>query len=183
MRVIKIEELENNLLDNFSSYLSKHISENGKEGLLFQPLSIKQSVFDSGLVDKFRIGVNKNFNDTGWRKVWVARNEEGKVVGHIDIRPYKELNTQHRVLLGMGVDGSYRKLKIGHRLLEFVIEYCKSQPKIAWLDLQVLANNLSAIHLYKKMEFEELYTTTDMFRIENISYDYTSMTLNVKPDE
>ena len=83
----------------------------------------------------------------------------------------------------MGVDGSYRKLKIGHRLLEFVIEYCKSQPKIAWLDLQVLANNLSAIHLYKKMEFEELYTTTDMFRIENISYDYTSMTLNVKPDE
>jgi ribosomal protein S18 acetylase RimI-like enzyme len=80
----------------------------------------------------------------------------------------------------MGVDSNFRNLKIGHELLKLVIDYCRNNHKISWIDLQVLTNNIPATKLYKKMSFEQLSVTKDMFRIDNISYDYTSMTLNVE---
>jgi ribosomal protein S18 acetylase RimI-like enzyme len=124
--------------------------------------------------------MNKKNGEIGWRKVWVAINEESNIVGHIDIRSQNQLNTEHRVLLGMGVDSNFRNLKIGHELLKLVIDYCRNNHKISWIDLQVLTNNIPATKLYKKMSFEQLSVTKDMFRIDNISYDYTSMTLNVE---
>jgi ribosomal protein S18 acetylase RimI-like enzyme len=70
-------------------------------------------------------------------------------------------------------------LKVGQKLLEFIIEYCRNNHKISWIDLQVLTNNIPATMLYKKMNFEQLSVTKDMFRIDTISYDYNHMTLNV----
>jgi hypothetical protein len=43
-----------------------------------------------------------------------------------------------------------------------------------------MTNNIPAKSLYEKMNFELINTTKDMFRIDNISHDYTSMTLNVE---
>lgn len=39
--------------------------------------------------------------------------------------------------------------------------------------------NIPAKKLYEKIKFEHLSTAKEMFRIEDISYDYTCMTLNV----
>ena len=130
--------------------------------------------------EKFRTGINKKFGETGWRKLWIARNNNGKIVGHIDIRSRNELNTEHRVLLGMGTDSNYRYLKVGQRLLNYVIDYCQSHTKISWIDLDVLSNNIPAIRLYEKLDFQLLSSVHDMFRIHNKSYDYKSMTLNVE---
>lgn len=179
--MISIKELNQDRLDDFIQYLTNHLSENGqKEVTLFQPLSKKQSSLSQEWKAKFEAGMNKKNGEIGWRKIWVAVNEENKIVGHIDIRSQNQLNTEHRVLLGMGVDSNFRNLKIGQKLLEFIIDYCRNNHKISWIDLQVLTNNVPAIGLYKKMNFEHLSITKDMFRIDNISYDYTSMTLNVE---
>jgi ribosomal protein S18 acetylase RimI-like enzyme len=179
--MISIEELNKDNIDNFIQYLTIHLSENGQNGTaLFQPLSKQQSVLSNEWKAKFEDGMNKKNDEIGWRKVWVAINEENNIVGHIDIRSQNQLNTGHRVLLGMGVDSNFRNLKIGQKLLEFIIDYCRSNYKISWIDLQVLTNNIPAIKLYKKMNFEELSITKDMFRIDNISYDYTSMALNIE---
>ena len=80
----------------------------------------------------------------------------------------------------MGVDINFRSLKIGYNLLEFIIEYCRQNPKIIWIDLEVMTKNIPAKNLYEKMGFEHLSTIKDMFRINSISYDYTFMTLNVE---
>jgi len=180
--MITISELQNDCcLDPFMHYLTAHLSENGRNGIaLFQPLSQEQSNVDDELKAKFKDGLNKAVGERGWRKLWIAQNEENQVLGHIDIRSYNELNTEHRVLLGMGVDSKFRNLKIGQKLLESVIEYCRSRPEITWMDLQVLGNNHPAIGLYKKMKFRELSTMVDMFRIDKIAYDFISMTLNVE---
>lgn len=179
--MVSIKELNKDKLDDFIQYLTIHLSENGHKGItLFQPLSKQQSILSSEWKAKFEDGMNKKNEEMGWRKIWVAINEENKIVGHIDIRSLNQLNTEHRVLLGMGVDRNFRNLKIGQKLLEFIIDYCRNNQKISWIDLQVLADNIPAIRLYKKMKFEQLSTIKDMFRIDNISYDYTSMTLNVK---
>jgi ribosomal protein S18 acetylase RimI-like enzyme len=179
--MILIKELDNESLEVFFQYLTIHISENGQNGTnLYFPLSREQSILSNELMIKFKEGLNKDVGETGWRKVWVAFNEEGKIIGHIDIRSNNQLNSEHRVLLGMGVDINFRKLKIGQNLLEFLIEYCRKNSKINWIDLEVMTKNIPAKNLYEKMNFEYLSTTKDMFRIDNISYDYSYMTLNVE---
>lgn len=181
MKMILIKELDNERLEDFFHYLNIHISKNGQNGaILYFPLSKEQSILSSELMIKFKEGLSKNIGENGWRKVWVASNEEDKIVGHIDIRSNNQLNSEHRVLMGMGVDVNFRNLKIGQNLLEFIIEYCRNNPKISWIDLEVMTKNIPAKKLYEKINFEHLSTTKDMFRIDNISYDYTCMTLNVE---
>lgn len=179
--MISIKELNKNKLEDFVQYLKIHLSENGQKGItLFQPLSKYQSVLSNEWEAKFEDGMDKKNEEIGWRKIWVAINEDNKIVGHIDIRSQNQLNAEHRVLLGMGVDSNFRNLKIGQKLLEFIIDHCRNNRKISWIDLQVLTNNIPATRLYKKMNFEQLSITKDMFRIDNTSYDNTSMTLNVE---
>ncbi len=179
--MISIKELSKDRLEEFFQYLAIHISENGKNGkILFQPLSKQQSILSDELKVKFENGMNRSYGENGWRKCWIAINNENKIVGHIDIRSNNQLNSEHRVFLGMGVDSNFRGLRIGYKLLEFIVEYCRSNHKICWIDLEVMTNNIPARTLYEKMNFEQLCITRDMFRIENISYDYTSMTLNVE---
>jgi len=179
MKSISVEEIREEHLNGFLKYLKTHLSENGDDNTFFLPLTKEQSKFSEEWEIKFKDGMNKTMNEVGWRKLWVALNQDGKIVGHIDIRSRNELNTEHRVLLGMGTAINYRKLKIGQQLLLFVIDYCKNQSKISWIDLEVLANNTAAIGLYEKMNFELLSHVKDMFRIQNKSYGYNFMTLHV----
>ena len=179
--MIIIKELDNERLKEFFHYLTIHISENGQNGNnLYFPLSREQSILSNELMKKFKEGLNKDFGENEWRKVWIALNQENKIVGHLDLRSNNQLNSGHRVLLGMGVDINFRSLKIGYNLLEFIIEYCRQNPKIIWIDLEVMTKNIPAKNLYEKMGFEHLSTIKDMFRINSISYDYTFMTLNVE---
>lgn len=179
MHAIRIEELSKEDLKDFLDYLSVHLSENGDNDLFFLPLSKEQSKFTNEWAKKFREGFDKKRGEIGWRKLWVAINQDNQIVGHIDIRLRKEPNTAHRVVLGMGTDRNFRNLKIGQQLLHFVIDYCKNDSSISWLDLDVLGVNSPAIRVYEKLGFYLLSDVQDMFRIEGKSYGYKSMTLNV----
>ena len=165
MEVVKIEEIEESYIKTFLEYLYSHLSENGTNNFFFLPLMKEQSNIGNNWEDKFRIGMKKQLGEVGWRKLWVAKNGDNNIIGHIDIRHRNELNTQHRVVLGMGTDRHFRKKKVGQHLLEHVIAYCKKQTEISWLDLDVMANNIPAIRLYEKMDFKQLGYTADMFRI------------------
>lgn len=103
--------------------------------------------------------------------------KNNQVVGHADLRNYGVANAGHRVILGMGLQQNFRGKKLGTRLLQAVIQFCKSHPRIEWIDLQVLANNISAIRLYESMKFQKIAHVPDMFRIEETSFDYHTMTL------
>lgn len=179
--MISVVELHEDRLEDFFQYLSFHVSENGQDGSSpFLPLSKQQSALSDELKAKFGEGMNKTFGENGWRKIWIALTPDDKIVAHIDIRSNNQSNAAHRVLLGMGVDANFRRLKIGQKLLESLIEYCRKNPDISWIDLEVMDNNTPAKRLYEKLNFERLGTTKDMFRIDNVSYDFTSMTLNVE---
>ncbi len=179
--MISIKELSTDKLEIFFQYLIIHLSENGLNGkALFQPLSNQQSILSQEWKLKFKEGMIKDINQLGWRKVWIATDKENRIIGHVDIRSNNQLNAEHRVLLGIGVDSNFRSLRIGQTLLEFIIEYSRNNHKISWIDLEVLTNNIAAKRLYERMNFEQLSETKDMFRIDNISYNLTSMTLNVE---
>jgi len=178
--MIKIQPLQKSQLPEFFIYLKKHLSENdGLHGPLFQPLSKNESLLTEKWKVKFANMFDTKPDDKNWRKLWIAQNADEQIVGHIDIRNHKLPNVPHRVLLGMGVDSSFRKLKIGQKLVEFIIAYCKNDPKIAWLDLEVMAVNAPAINLYKKFNFDQQSYIKDMFQIDGQFYDYVGMSLNV----
>ena len=182
MPSIYIQEVGPEQLEDFLIYLEDHLKENGKEGPLFQPLSSAQLMDGRILRGKFEGSLGKKVGEKGWRKLWLARNEAGDICGHIDIRGRMEPNAGHRVLLGMGVDKGHRRMNIGQDMLLRVIDFCKKHPHIGWLDLEVLDENRPAKGLYRKLNFQELCTVEDMFRIEGKSYGYTSMTLRVDAD-
>ncbi len=179
MENVSIHEIERDELDQFFTYLRNHLNENGEESLLFQPITREQLKINSEWTEKFTTGFSTTFGKIGWRKLWVAKTNRNQIIGHIDIRSRNELNTTHRVLLGMGVDSGFRGLRIGHSLLKYAIEYCKDHERIHWIDLEVLTDNTPAIKLYIKNDFEVLTNYVDMFRIGGKSYDYTLMTLEV----
>lgn len=179
--MIHIRLLDERLSDAFFAYLAKHISENGiNNSPLFIPFTKEQSLLPDALKKQMYEGINKNFFEPNWRKVWVAVTEDNTITGHIDIKPHALLNTEHRVIMGMGVDSAFRKRKIGERLMLFIIDFCKKNEKIEWIDLQVMAENLAAIQLYEKMNFKITGVTNDLFRIEGQSHDYISMALDLR---
>ncbi|MDW3646066.1 MAG: GNAT family N-acetyltransferase [Bacteroidia bacterium] len=180
MSSLNMQEVGPEELDDFLRYLDEHLRENGREGPLFMPLSASQLQDGSILRSKFEGNLGKKVGLKGWRKLWLARKDGGRIAGHIDIRGRMEVNAEHRVLLGMGVDKAYRRMNIGQDMLLFVIDYCQKHPDIAWLDLEVLAENIPAKRLYQKLNFQEVGTVEDMFRIGGESYGYTSMTLKVE---
>ncbi len=178
--MIIIKELEIEKLEDFFEYLTIHISENSQNSTyLYFPLSKEQSTLSDELKIKFKEGMSKEMGEKGWRKAWVALNKS-EIVGHIDIRSNNILNSEHRVLLGIGVDINFRGLNIGQKLLEFVIEFCKTNNKISWIDLEVMSNNKPAKKLYEKVGFQQIYEIKDMFRIDNKSFNQTFMTKNVE---
>lgn len=177
---MKIKLASENDLEKFFKYLEAHLEENGLDGYdLFQPLTKSQSKLSDILRSKFSEGISIESGEIGWRRLWLAVDEQEEVIGHIDIRNHPEANTQHRVLLGMGIDSSCRRLGLGSRLLKEVISYCESQNHISWLDLWVIASNTAAISLYNKTKFVKTGEIEDMFRIDGCSYGYISMSKSV----
>lgn len=176
-----ITELNKEKLDSFFHYLVRHVSENGLNGAdLFLPLTLQQSTLSDELKSRFKDGLHKEFGENGWRKTWIAVNQENAIVGHADLRSKNQLNAGHRVVLGMGVDRNYRRQRIGLHLLENIIGYCKAHPEISWIDLEVISTNTKAKSLYDKIGFKQVGLTKDMFRIDRVSYDYIAMVLNVE---
>jgi ribosomal protein S18 acetylase RimI-like enzyme len=178
--MVTIHALSPDKMEAFFSYLTQHVAENGEEGVaLFLPLTKQQSLSAKDWKSKFD-GLYKAPGEPGWRKIWVALTQDNTIVGHVDIRSNDQLNAEHRVVLGMGVDSNFRRFKIGYTLMEFIIKHCKNASEISWLDLEVLETNIPARRLYEKMGFEQVSVIKDMFRIDKISYNYIGMTLHVE---
>jgi len=167
-------------IDDFVTYLNDHLADNGQDGhSLFQPLSRSESRVNDALETRFREGIQKPIGKLGWRRLWIAVDDESRIVGHIDIRSHMEGNTSHRALLGMGVDRSFRKQGLGKKLISEIIAWVKHTTSIEYIDLWVLSNNQVAQKLYLGTHFEKRGEIDDMFRIDGNSVASTLMSRRV----
>ncbi|MCK8047007.1 GNAT family N-acetyltransferase [Shewanella sp. 1CM18E] len=163
-------------LEHFFTYLNDHLSDNGVgDTHLFQPMSKSESSVNEAMKSRFSEGINTAMYQQGWRRLWLAFDENKKIVGHIDIRAHAENHTTHRVLLGMGVDRSVRKRGLGKQLINKMLEWVAAQPVIEFVDLWVLSNNIAAQKLYISSGFEKCGEIKDMFKIDGKSLSYTVM--------
>jgi YD repeat-containing protein len=175
----QIEALSPAGFDAFLDYLNDHLADNGSAGRpYFQPLSRDASRFPADKAEAFRSGLLTPITEAGWRRLWVARDGDGRIAGHIDLRAHAERPAAHRCLLGMGVDRDYRRLGLGQRLIAHAAQWAADNG-LAWIDLQVLSVNQPAIALYRRAGFIQTGEVPDMFRIDGHQFAYTSMTLRL----
>ena len=64
------------------------------------------------------------------------------------------------------VSNNYRRQGIASKLLEYLIDYCKKK-NISNITLEVNENNIPAINLYKKYEFEIVATRKNYYKEED----------------
>ncbi|OEE66734.1 GNAT family N-acetyltransferase [Enterovibrio norvegicus FF-33] len=175
---MKIEDAGSEDMAALFAYLNRQLEENGAEGgALFQPLSRDECVVSDDVKKRFSDGVLADRESSNWRKIWLAKNSSGNIVGHIDLRHYADEHCRHRVLLGMGVDRAVRRQGLGESLLKTAIAFCQNDEKTEWLDLNVIGCNEKAITLYRKLGFEQLGEISDYYRIDGQSYSELTFTL------
>lgn len=78
---------------------------------------------------------------------------ENKIVGICSIEGVNKIRIKHRVDLAITVLKNYWGNKIGEKLMDYAIEYCKSNS-IKKIELTVRIDNERALKLYKKFGFE-----------------------------
>lgn len=104
---MKILEAEPSDLPSFFEYLGVQLLDNASDDTpLFQPIAKKSCHITPELEMKFRDGFESRVGEPSWRKLWVAKDSNGDIRGHIDLRHHSGEYRSHRVLLGMGVDTS-----------------------------------------------------------------------------
>ncbi len=167
-------------LDEFFSYLRGQIKENGTpEAGYFQPISRKSSNISIEREMGFRNALKIEVAQPGWRRLWVARSSNGRIVGHIDLRAHADQHTSHRCLLGIGVHSANRRLGIGLYLLNNATQWAKSIAGLEWIDLQVLSVNVAAKNLYQQFGFVTVGEISEMFKIDEQYFSYTYMTFKL----
>jgi ribosomal protein S18 acetylase RimI-like enzyme len=168
------------LEDDFFRYLHQHLQDNGRAEVgYFQPLPRDQSRLTEKKEAQFRASLKLPFDTPGWRKVWVARSEQGEILGHVDLRARPEVYAFHRCLLGMGVARAVRRQGLGTRLLAHASAWATAQA-LEWIDLQVLQGNLAAITLYRQAGFIVIGETPGMYKIDGNVLSLVSMSRHIQ---
>ena len=174
---IKIREAGEADLGPFFAYLDDHLRDNGADGTpLFQPLPRAQSRLPGTVRLSFIKGLVVPVGEPGWRRLWLALSPNGDILGHIDLRSRPEPAARHRAMLGMGVHRLHRRRGLGARLVETAVEWARAEPTIAWIDLEVFADNQPAVELYLQAGFSMTARIADMVRVDGESYDLAYMT-------
>ncbi|RQO54769.1 GNAT family N-acetyltransferase [Paucibacter sp. KBW04] len=177
---IHIQAIGEEQFDGFASYLNNHLSDNGAVGTgYFQPLPRQASFFSETRIAAFRVALGRALTEPGWRRAWVSLNAQERITGHVDLRALAEPHTEHRCLLGMGVDRDFRQAGLGQALLSHALSWARDEAGLEWVDLQVLAGNEKARRLYARAGFVQTGLIPAMFKIDGQVLDYVLMSRRV----
>lgn len=160
------------------AYLGEQLAENGRDGLLFQPMAPSSEGVPQAMQERFAAGVATPVGQPGWRQVWIALDEDGAIAGHIDLRGRPEPASSHRTVLGMGVRHDLRRAGLGTRLVQEALAWARASG-FAWVDLEVLAQNHKARALYARTGFHITGEVPDLYRIGGKSVGAVSMSFRL----
>jgi len=160
------------------AYLGEQLAENGRDGVLFQPMAPTEAGVPLAMRERFAAGVATPAGQPGWRQVWIALDGAGAVAGHVDLRGRPEPACGHRTLLGMGVRHDLRRLGLGARLLQEALAWARARG-FAWVDLEVLSQNHKARALYARSGFHVTGEVADLYRIDGCQVGAVSMSIQI----
>lgn len=86
---------------------------------------------------------------------YLVLENDGAIVGHAIVEPHKLESTSHVVFLTIAIHEGHQGKGLGKVLMNHIIDWAKSHPKIEKFELQVRSTNERAIGLYQKLGFVE----------------------------
>ncbi|WP_348983346.1 GNAT family N-acetyltransferase [Vibrio sinaloensis] len=92
------------------------------------------------------------FNDSQLN--FVAVESDGELLGHLAINSTSKPRLKHSASFGIAVAKTSRGKGVGRFLMEYLLAYCDEQLNLTRLELEVHANNVAALALYKSFGFE-----------------------------
>ncbi len=165
----------------FFAYLNDHLSDNGSGATaLFMPMARADSVFSRERQDSFRQAFARQVGQPGWRKLWLAWDDDGEIAGHIDLRARPESLAAHRALLGMGVHRARRQRGLGRQLIDAVCAWALEATTLEWIDLDLISSNTPARLLYERSGFVRTGEIADLFRIDGASVGHIMMSRRLR---
>lgn len=87
--------------------------------------------------------------------LYLVIEENGVIVGHALLEPHKLATTSHVVSLTIAIHEGSQGKGLGKILMQRLLEWTKSHPKIEKFELQVRSSNTRAITLYESLGFIE----------------------------
>lgn len=109
--------------------------------------------------------------------LFIIAEVEGKIVGTLNFGGGRRLRTAHAGEFGVSVLKEYWGQGIGTELIKYLIDWCKKSGVIRKVNLRVRSDNNSAIHVYKKLGFNDEGVITRDFLINDKFYDSIFMGL------
>lgn len=178
-----LRELNAGDFGEWARHINRQNAESGQDGRpLFSPLISDTDFETSERRARFETSIVLPLSMAGWMRCWGMVADDGTIFGHLDLRASTIISEQHRVVLGIGLESAFYGQGLGCALMDIGIRFARENG-LAWIDLQVLADNVPAIALYKKMGFRETGRQTDRFRINGRSVDDVMMALNLNAND
>lgn len=167
-------------LGAYFEHCQRHFRESGEGGdVIFHPITDFSKHNREDEIAKLAEALQAPLDRPGWQRLWIAIEDDGRVLADCLIRSSFMDTTQHRCQYAIGVERSARGLGLGRRLSEMAIAWARQQARFSWLDLWVFAHNPTAIALYKSLGFETVDVVRDQFRVNGQKIDDIHMTLRL----
>ena len=96
--------------------------------------------------------------------------ENDEIIARAEIDGYYPARIRHRAIFSISVRKDYWDQGIGTEMIENIFEQAKKM-KIRIIELEVIADNVRAIHLYHKMGFVDIGTYKDYFFVNGMYKD------------
>jgi RimJ/RimL family protein N-acetyltransferase len=156
----------------------RHKDEPGFNGTLAHPFLPGHPWDAEEMRNNKLVSFSKEITEEGWQRVFVIE-ANGKILGTLNLKNLFH-GTLHRAQLGMGLEAPLRGQGLGKQLLDYAINWAKSEDSLVWIDLSVFAHNTPARKLYTNAGFVELATLEDRLRVGHHRIDDVLMALKLK---
>jgi ribosomal protein S18 acetylase RimI-like enzyme len=95
-----------------------------------------------------------DLNDRG-RGNYLVAEHAGAIVGHALLEPLSLAVTAHVVRLTIAVHEGHQRQGVGRALMNELLRWARSDPRVEKVELQVRSSNVGAVALYRSLGFVE----------------------------
>jgi len=95
----------------------------------------------------------KYYTENEYSLLLVAEENE-KIIAVLDFKTNAKIRLSHSGEFGISVLPEFQDQKVGTMMIEYLVNWARSKPKLKKINLCVFETNKRAIHVYKKLGFE-----------------------------
>ena len=94
----------------------------------------------------------KYYTENEYSLLLVAEADD-KIVGVLDFKNNSKIRLSHSGEFGISILPEFQDKKIGSKMIEYLITWAGSKPKLKKINLSVFESNKRAIHVYENLGF------------------------------